>query len=136
MDRNPVKTVVRKVGRDTRLGAGPRVCLRCGYSEPISLIPVKSAWLHSNKSFLPNKLFEKDHVIGRNHDPGFVVGICRNCHAEVTELRRQAGIRMEFESDKANREVLRLEALALFLTETALALRRWASEKRSAKEAI
>jgi hypothetical protein len=136
MDRHPVKTVVRKARRDSRLGEGPRVCMRCGYAEPISLIPVNSAWLHSHKDFLPNGLFEKDHVVGRNHDPAFVVGICRNCHAEVTELRRQAGISMEFESDKAKREVLRLEALALFHADTALALRRWASEKRSAKEAI
>jgi hypothetical protein len=134
MDRHPVKTVVRKVRRDRRLGEGPRVCMRCGYAEPISLVLIKSTWLDSQKDFLAHGLFEKDHVVGRNHDPAFVAAICRNCHAEVTELRRQAGISMEFESDKAKREVLRLEALALFLADAALALRRWASEKQSAKK--
>lgn len=106
----------------------------CGYAEPISLIPVNSAWLDSNKDFLPHSLFEKDHIVGRKHDPAFVTAICRNCHAEVTELRRQAGISMLFEPDQAKRDALRLEALALFHTETAEALRRWASEKRSKKE--
>jgi hypothetical protein len=134
MDRHPVKTVVRKVRRDQRLGEGPKVCMRCGYPEPVSLIPVKSAWLNSHKNFLPRSLFENDHVVGRNHDPAFVAAICRNCHAEVTELRRQAGISMEFETDQAKREVLRLEALALFHDDTAMALRRWALEKRSTKE--
>jgi hypothetical protein len=134
MDRHPVKTVIRKVRRDERLGEGPRVCMLCGYAEPISLIPVNSAWLDSNKDSLPHSLFEKDHIVGRKNDPTFVAAICRNCHAEVTELRRQAGISMLFEPDQAKREVLRLEALALFHAQTAEALRRWASEKRSIKE--
>lgn len=131
MDRSPVKTAVRKLRRQSRIGEGPIVCLRCGYADPASLIAVTTKWLESHKDVLPRSLFEKDHVVGRNHDPEFVALICRNCHAEVTELRRQAGIGMRFEPDKTRREALRLEALALFHEDTALALRRWASEKRN-----
>jgi hypothetical protein len=133
-DNAQVKTAIRKLRRDKRLGEGPKICLLCGYADPISLISVNSAWLDSHKDLLPHSLFEKDHVVGRNHDPDFMAAICRNCHAEVTELRREAGISMRFEHDKDTREALRLEALALFHEDTALALRRWASEKRSAKE--
>ena len=108
--------------------------MRCGYDEPIALMPAKPAWLGLHRDFLPLSLFEKDHVVGRNHDSAFLVAICRNCHVEVTELRRQAGIGMQFEADPVKREALRLEALALFHSDTAQALRRWAAEKLSAKD--
>ena len=133
MDQAPRKTVIRRLRRDTRLGDGPKVCLLCGYSDPIALIPVDLKWVNSHRHALPRSLFEKDHVTGRNHDPEFVAGICRNCHAEVTELRRIEGITMRYEPDQSTREALRLEALALFSEAAAAALRRWASEKRSKK---
>lgn len=130
MDRDVVKTATRKLGRQNRLGNGPKVCFRCGYADPLALIPVKTEWIELHKHVLPRTLFEKDHLVGRNHDPDLIFPICRNCHAEVTELRRQAGISMQFEPDEGEREVLRLEALA-FLHETiAAALKRWVAEKR------
>ena len=130
MDRDVLKTAARKLGRQNRLGNGPKVCFRCGYTDPLALIPVKKEWIELHKQVLPRSLFEKDHVVGRNHDPYFIFPICRNCHAEMTELRRQAGIRMDFEADEGEREILRLEALAFWHEETALSLRRWAAEKR------
>ena len=125
-----VKTAVRKLARDNRLGDGPKVCVRCGYSDPVSLIPVTEKWLDQHKVVVPRSLFQRDHVVGRNHDREFTVPICRNCHGEVTELRRLSGISMRFEPDQCKREILRLEGLALFHESTALALRRWAAEKR------
>jgi hypothetical protein len=91
---------------------------------------VTKDWIESHKNILPRSLFEKDHLIGRNHDAHLVFPICRNCHGEVTELRWQAGIRMEFEPSRKEREILRLEALAFLHEDTALALRRWAAEKK------
>lgn len=129
MDHDVLKTAARKLGRQNRLGDGPKVCFRCGYADPF-FIPVKKKWIELHKDVLPRSLFEKDHIVGRNHDPDFTFPICRNCHAEVTELRRQAGISMQFEPDEQEREVLRLEALAFFHEDTAAALRRWAAEKR------
>jgi len=131
MDRDPLKTAVRTLARENRLGEGPKVCIRCGYADPLALIGVKIKWIRLHKNFLPPSLFENDHIVGRNHDPDFVFPICRNCHAEVTELRRRAGITMQFQPDRNEREALRLEALAFFHEDTAAALRRWATEKRS-----
>ena len=131
MDREPIKTAVRTLARENRLGEGPKVCIRCGYADPLALIGVKRNWIHVHKNFLPQSLFEYDHIVGRNHDPDFTFPICRNCHAEVTELRRRAGITMNFQPDAREREALRLEALAFFLEIVAAALRRWAAEKRS-----
>jgi len=130
MDRDPVKTAIRTLERQKRLGEGPKVCFRCGYADPVSLLAVNAKWLRAYKHVLPHSLFEGDHCVGKNHDPHFLHLICRNCHAEVTELRLQAGISMQFEPDESTREILRLEALAFLHEDTAQALRRWAAEKR------
>jgi hypothetical protein len=130
MDCDVLKTAARKLGRQNRLGDGPKVCFRCGYADPLALIPVKKEWIQLHKPVLPRTLFEKDHLVGRNHDPDFIFPICRNCHAEVTELRRQARISMQFEPDEHEREVLRLEALAFLHKDIAAALTRWVAEKR------
>ena len=132
-DSLPIKSAVRKERRHSRLASTAKVCPRCGYADPVSLIPVDTRWVHAHKSFLPRTLFEDDHVVGRNHDRAFVVAICRNCHGEITELRRLAGIGMEFEPDPEVREVLRLKALALQLKDSGSAIERWASEKQYGK---
>ena len=72
--------------------------------------------------------------VGRAHDPDFIVPICRNCHAEVTEGRFQEGVSMRPELDPNKREALRLRSLAMFHEKTAQALRRWAAEKLSKEE--
>lgn len=130
MDRDVIKTAARKLGRQNRLGDGPKVCFRCGYADSLALIPVKKEWIELHREVPPRSLFEKDHLVGRNHDPDFIFPICRNCHAEVTELRRQARISMQFEPDEGEREVLRLEALAFLHKDIAAALTRWVAEKR------
>src|SRR4051812_16589819 len=129
MDRDPIKTAIRNLARENRLGEGPKVCILCSYGDPLGLIGIKKDWVGRHKNCLPRNLFEKDHIVGRNHDPDFIFPICRNCHAEITELRRRAGITMGFLSDPKEREALRLEALAFFLEMVTAALRRWAAEK-------
>ena len=134
IDCAPVRTAIRRERKHGRLGASAKVCLRCGYADPASLIPVSAAWIRSHKETLPHTLFQNDHGVGRNHDPRYMNAICRNCHGEVTELRRLAGITMRFQPDRELREILRLEALALLFKDTGSALERWASEKRTTKE--
>jgi hypothetical protein len=109
-----------------------KVCPRCGYADPISLIRVDSAWLRRHN--VPRTLFEDDHCVGRNHDREFVAAICRNCHGEITELRLLAGIGMEFEPDPGEREVLRLRGLALLLKDSGCALEKWIAEKQGARK--
>jgi hypothetical protein len=133
-DSSPIKSAVRNERRHSRLASTAKACPRCGYADPVSLIPVDGNWLHAHKSFLPRTLLEDDHVVGRNHDKTFVVAICRNCHGEITELRRLAGIGMEFEPDPEAREILRLKSLALQLKDTGSAIDRWAEEKQLGKD--
>jgi hypothetical protein len=64
MDRTPVSTAIRRVRRDRRLGEGAKVCLLCGYADPISLIPVGPAWIRSHKEAMPRSLFEDDQSAG------------------------------------------------------------------------
>jgi hypothetical protein len=57
--------------------------------------------------------------------------LCRNCHAEVTEDLRQAGLNPTSESNATLRVSLMLEALSVFLEALAPALRRWAELLRN-----
>jgi hypothetical protein len=132
-DVDPSRTARREMNRLSRFGSGPLVCMDCGYADPVGLIPVTAEWLKAKG--VPSSLFEGDHAVGRAHDPEFIIPICRNCHAEVTENRLRAGISMRSEPDQNTREALRLEALALFHEKTAEALRRWAAEKLLKEEA-
>lgn len=72
---------VRRAKRERDLGENP-VCTLCGYSNPYSL----------NR---PNRsLLDDHHVFGKANDPDATVVLCRNCHGEITEANRDAGISM------------------------------------------
>ena len=95
MDRDPIKTAIRRMRRPSG------VCIRCGYTNPFALTRIRRS------------LLEGDHVLGQNHDPDLIVFICLNCHAEVTEARRQRNIFMKFEPDRRPLIALMQEAEAL-----------------------
>lgn len=133
MDADPSRTARREMRRLARLGSGPLVCFLCGYQDPVASIPVTEEWLKARG--VPSTLFDDDHVVGRAHDPKFIMKICRNCHAVLTEDRLRAGVSMTPAPDQNTREVLRLEGLAVLHERTAEALRRWAAEKRSKEDA-
>src|SRR5260370_448753 len=71
---------VRRLKRERKLGENP-VCI-CGYSNPCSLRPVKRS------------LLENHHLFGKANDPEATLILCRNCHGEITEANRDAGISM------------------------------------------
>ena len=66
--------LLRNEKRLQNLGSDKPVCCLCGYFDPIGLIPVS------------NTLLEKHHLAGRHEGP--VVPVCRNCHAELTEIQQ------------------------------------------------
>jgi len=129
---NPFQTARRDSRRRARFGQKPQACIRCGYPDLVALIPGTREQLEAKG--VPHTLFEEDHIVGRVHDPKFVFAICRNCHAVVTDERVRAAISMLPEPDPNVREVLRLEALALFEEKLAEALRRWAVECRTLQD--
>jgi len=96
-----------------RLGPDP-VCILCGHANPFALIPVRRSWL------------EQHHVVCRQHDRDLTVPLCRNCHAEITELLLREGADTRFEPNRVVRVALMLRALAVFFEMLAPKLRRWA----------
>ncbi len=130
IDSDPFKTARRSLRRRARLGAIPRACILCDCIDPVALIPVSKSQLEAKG--LPATLFEKDHIVGRAHDPEFTFPLCRNCHAIITDERLVVGITMLSEPDDNERAALRLDALALFEETVAEALRRWAEETAKA----
>lgn len=82
-DIHPLRTARRKAKRLAILGTSGPTCALCGIADPMLLRPVK-------RSFL-----EQHHVIGKHADPDLTVSLCFNCHAEVTEGLRAAGVTME-----------------------------------------
>ena len=73
---------VRRAKSEIELGDNP-VCAKCGYSQqPRCLKAVKKS------------LLETHHIFGKANDPEATVILCRNCHGEITESNRDAGISM------------------------------------------
>jgi hypothetical protein len=74
---------------------------------------------------------ENHHTVIEKHDSELTVLLCRNCHAEVTEDLRRAGVSTKPESDPKLRVSIMLDALAVFLEALTPALRRWAELLRN-----
>lgn len=72
---------VRRAKRERDLGENP-VCTLCGYSDPYSLMRVKRS------------LLEIHHIFSKANDPDTTMILCRNCHGQITETNRDAGISM------------------------------------------
>lgn len=79
---DPIRTGMRSSNRARRFALNAS-CVRCGISEPETLVPVRRAFL------------EAHHVCGRANDDALTVPVCRNCHAVLTERQRAAGVTFE-----------------------------------------
>lgn len=88
--------------RKERIGSDA-VCAFCGYKNPVAMMS------------RPRPLLEAHHVFGRHLDSQFTVGLCRNCHAEITEDLRRAGVPMKRETNRIKRVALMLIALSTFM---------------------
>lgn len=97
------RKLLRNEKRLQKLGSDKPVCCLCGYADPISLIKADRT------------LLEKHHLAGRHEGP--IVPLCRNCHAELTEIQQS-------EDRKFNApERSPLEAAAAFLEGLAVVFR-------------
>ena len=81
-EKDPFANDARRNRRQARLG-DCAACVMCGYSKPESLVAG------------PSDLLEKHHALGASHDPSLTMWVCRNCHAELTEGQRDAGVDLE-----------------------------------------
>lgn len=129
-NNDPIATDARNAERLRNLGLGPHICLFCGIDDPLVLISKSLRWLkyHVNRSVL-----EKHHVLSRNHDPNFVVLLCRNCHARVTEGYLRAGIELHTEPNSRKRTAHMLRAGAVFLRQLADRNCQWADDLSTCK---
>ncbi len=128
IDKDPIKTAVRNVRRNQRLGEGEHSCLLCGYAEPEGLVAVNTQWLESRG--VPRRLLEDHHLVGWKRDGELTALLCRNCHAKATEGLLRAGISMQREPDPKELVAMMLDALAVFFEMLAAAVRRWAQMLR------
>jgi len=113
MDINPIKTEVRKMNREDRLGADA-TCVLCGETALEALTPVSVA------------LIEQHHPLGKNHEPDITVPTCRNCHAKLHEQAAQEGADLRKQPNLLDRILQMLRALAAFFRMLGDALSRWA----------
>jgi hypothetical protein len=98
-----------------RLGTPDPVCCICGYSVPEGLTKTK------------RELVEQHHLMGRHEGPW--VYLCRNHHAELTDVQRDHDPRLlRADRDDKTRLAAFLRGLADFFELLARALRLWAHE--------
>lgn len=102
MDPNPIRNDARKAQRGRSLGAHA-ACALCGYANPEALIRVRRS------------LLEHHHVCAKANDPELTVVLCRNCHAEVTEGQRVAGVRFGAPATVLHQFTAALASLAVFV---------------------
>lgn len=68
------KELLRQEAQLQKLGSDKPVCCLCGYADPTGLIKADKT------------LLEKHHLAGRHEGP--TVLVCRNCHAELTDVQQ------------------------------------------------
>jgi hypothetical protein len=126
IDKNPIKTDIRRKRRQERFGSLEPCCVLCGYGRDAleTLTPVTVGWLKSHG-------IEMHHVVEKARDDNFIVPLCLNHHREVTEALARVGISRDTTSDKSEWVAQMLEGLASFLEYVIDALRRWAKILRN-----
>ena len=123
--RTNAETAARLAKRSRQFGPGA-TCWRCNYQNVVGLVSPDAP----TSSKLTN-IMERHHVAGRHHDSALKTVVCRNCHAELTELLRSGGVPMQAQRSFPETLIACLEALALFFRELAEAFLRWADRIRT-----
>ena len=119
------ETAARLAKRSRQFGPGA-TCWRCNYQNVVGLVSPDAP----TSSKLIN-IMEAHHVVGRNHDSALKTVVCRNCHAELTEMLRSGGVPMRTQRSFPETLIACLEALALFFRELAEVFLRWAQRIRT-----
>lgn len=115
MEADPIRNDARRRAHASRLGPNP-VCVLCPEHRPAALIPVTRKFLNAH------------HVAGRANDSRLTIPLCLNCHADITDKYRAAGIPMTPAGSLLDRIAACLRGVGRFLPELGQACRRWAEE--------
>lgn len=115
MDIDPLKTEVRRVRREDRLGKGA-VCVLCGEPELECLTDVSE------------RLIEGHHPVGKAHEPDITVPVCQNCHLKLHEQMRREGADLRDQPTFLERLLQMLRSLAALFVMIGEALSRWAQQ--------
>lgn len=110
---DPLANEARRGRREQLLGENP-ACLLCGVANIDCLTPT------------PRSILEAHHVVGRENDATLTVPLCRNCHAEVTEGYRDAGVSLKRPPTLLHKLAAILRALGALLTAIGGRLSAWA----------
>ncbi|MFN8675492.1 MAG: hypothetical protein U0Z70_03850 [Thermomicrobiales bacterium] len=107
-----MKSDARRAQRSRTLGPNA-ACVLCGYRNPEALLQ------------RPCALLEAHHVCARANDPELTVILCRNCHAEVTERQRIAGVSFGTPATLLHQLLAALVSLAVFLLDLGQRMQTW-----------
>ena len=110
---DPIAKETRLAKRERLLGDDP-ACVLCGLGTIASLTAVS------------REVLEAHHVVGRANDEDLTVPLCRNCHAEVTEGYRDAGVALNRPPTLLHKLVAVLRALGAMLTALGQKCAAWA----------
>lgn len=115
MDRDPVKTAVRRARRQQRLGSEAS-CAFCGVPDQESLRSVDDPKLRDR---IRQRLLERHHPLGSAQDPELTITLCRNCHALATESLRCADVHMVIQGNPLDRQIASSKAWGAFYRDAA-----------------
>ena len=113
MEKHPIQNDQRRARKAAALGEH-KVCMRCGYPNPVGLIPPG------------HTVLEEHHVVGRHHDRKLTGTYCRNCHAELGEKLDDIDFPEKRQSNVLDRLVAMLRAFAQFLIDAGEHMIEWA----------
>jgi hypothetical protein len=105
---------VRRAKRENVLGPDA-ACLLCGLRNVDALLPISRSVLESH------------HIVGRANDEELTGVLCRNCHAEMTEGYRNAGVALNKPPTFLHALVAILRAFGAFFVRVGEKFAEWAS---------
>lgn len=114
---DPIARETRRAKRERLHGDNP-ACVICGLGTLDSLLAVHRSVL------------EAHHIVGRANDDELTVSLCRNCHAELTEGYRDAGVPLNRPATVLHKLVAVFRALAAMFAALAQKCAAWAEALR------
>ena len=103
-----------RIAKRERLFGDDPVCVHCGLANIASLMAVQRS------------ILEAHHIVGRANDEDLTVPLCRNCHAEITEGYRDAGVPLNRPPTFLHQLAAILRALGAMLTALGQKCTAWA----------
>src|SRR5690242_14947177 len=112
---DPIATEARRAKRAERVGENA-ACILCGHANIDAL------------TLVARSLLEAHHIVCRENDGELTAPLCRNCHAEVTEGYRDAGVPLNRPPTFLHRLAAILRALGALFIALGQKLAAWAEQ--------